>query len=92
METVVVDWAKAREDNCSMLIGSGGFAGAEKLGQVKSLAFHEDVWESGNIGKAQVPSVSWENDYSPSFGDWTGIGLEASVKKLVEGAESFGRV
>ena len=52
METVVVDWAKTREDNCSMLIGSGGFAGAEKPGQVKSLAFHEDAGESGNIGKA----------------------------------------
>ena len=52
METVVVDRAKAREDNCSILIGSGGFTGAEELGQVKSLAFHEDAGESGNIGKA----------------------------------------
>ena len=75
-----------------MLIGSGGFAGAEEPGQVKSLAFHEDAGESGNIGKAQVPPVSWENGYSPSFGDWTGIGLETSIKELVEGAEGFGSV
>ena len=89
MKTVVVDGAKARKNNCSMLIGSSGFAGAKKPRQIKFLAFHKDTVESGNIGKAQVPSISREDGNSPSFCDWPGFGLEASIKELVEGFEGF---